>query len=178
MQTQIGHAVDSRQHIDVTCDQRTFRNHDDAEAWMLSENLENSSRDLESSLGRLIWIGRCSDHNRLPLEECQMSLASITKRATQNLGRVVLDENISLEGEPRRKIRERFAKCLSHFVVIRCAFHHVSMGVPRVAIRASERASDIRVDGPVAHPCSFRSVENTLRRRAVVASVFLNIENG
>src|SRR5207248_4465650 len=91
--------------------------------------------------------------------------------------RVVLDENISLEGEPRRKVRERFAKCLSHFVVIRCAFHHVSMGVPRVAIRASKRASDIRVDGPVAHPCSFRSVQNTLRRRAVVANVFLNVEN-
>src|SRR5260221_7437577 len=66
VKTQIRDSVDSRQHIDVASDQRTFRDHNHAQAWMVGEHLENSSCNLESSLGRLVWIGRPAAHHRFP----------------------------------------------------------------------------------------------------------------
>src|ERR1043166_8346241 len=114
---------------------------------MFRDHLENSARDLESPLGRLVWVGRCADHYRFALEKREMPVASVTKRAAQNIGRVVLDENGSFKREPGRKIRERFAECFAHFVVIRSALHNVAVRIPGVAIGAAESASDVRVDG-------------------------------
>ena len=107
-----------------------------------------------------------------------MLVASVAQRPAQNFGRVVLDENVALEREPWRELRERFAECFFHPVVVRGALHHVAMCVSRVAVSASESASDVGIDRPESHPGCLRSVENALRRGAVVPNVLLYADNG
>ena len=178
MKTEVGYPVDPRQNIDVSRDQRTLGDHHHAQSGMLSQHFQNTTSDLEATLGRLVRICRRADHYGFAREEREVLVASVTKRAAQNLGRVVLDENVALEREPGRKIGECIAQRFAHLVVTRRSLHHVAVRVPGVAVGAAERAADVGIDGPETHARRFRTVQHALRRRAVVSDVLLNVEHG
>src|SRR6266481_1140025 len=143
--------IDPGEQIDIARDERTFRDDHDAQTRMLREYLENSACNPESSLGRLIRICGSADHDRLALKQLEVAIASEPERATQNLRRVPLDENIPLEGEPWRQPVVCLAEYVGHFLVGSCPLHDVAMGVAGVAIGAAERAADVRIDGPESH---------------------------
>src|SRR5215203_4116894 len=121
---------------------------------MFSKNFEDPSRNAKSSLRGLIRIGRSTDDYRFSLEQRKMLLASLAERAREDIGSVLLHEDVALEGEPRRHrfvpLRER----IFHPIVVRRSFHHVPMRVAGVAVRTSKRAPDIRIDRPETHPRS------------------------
>src|SRR5256885_3437384 len=113
---------------------------------MLGENLQNSARDTEFSLGGLIGVRRGADDDRFTLEQLEVTVASKSESSTENLRRISLDENVSLEREPWRQLLVRVAERVGHFFVGGGALHHIAMRVARVAIRASEGAADVRID--------------------------------
>src|ERR1700730_6481727 len=137
--------IDPREQVDIACDERTLRDDHHAQSWMLSKHLENSACDPESSLGWLVRIRSRADHDRLALKQLEVAVASEPERATENLGRVSLHENVPLEGEPCRQPVVRLAEDIGHFCVGSRALHDVSVGVARVAIGAAERATDIGI---------------------------------
>ena len=88
----------------------------------------------------------------LALEQREMLVAAVAERAREDLAGVALDEDVSLEGEPRRDALDFGGGAVDEAVGGGCALHDVAMRVARVAVRASEGAADVRVDRPVAHP--------------------------
>jgi hypothetical protein len=64
-------------------------------------------------------------------------------------------------------------KRVLHSIAVGRALHYISMCISRVAVRASECAADIGIDGPESHPCNFGSVENVLRSGRVIPDILL-----
>src|SRR6202022_2503778 len=91
--------------------------------------------------------------------------------AAKNLGRVLFDEDISLECQPGRKLVVRLAELVGHPVLGCGALHHVAVGVPRVAVSATEGAADVRVDRPESHARRLWAVEDAFGGGGVVADV-------
>src|SRR5689334_14050398 len=140
---------------------------------MFRKHLQNSACDSESSLGWLIGVRCGADDYRLALEQTQMAIAAEAQSSAQNLGRVFLDEDIALEGEPGRQFVICFAELLNHFMVVGSSLHHPAVGVSCVAVSAAERAADVGIDRPESHAGGLGTVEDALRRRRVVPDVLL-----
>src|SRR2546423_7483384 len=173
MNRQIRVSVDTGEYVDVPRDQRTLGDDRHRKAGMFGEHFENSSRDSESPLGRLIRISRSADDDGLALEQTKMTIAAESQSSAQDLGRVLLDEDVALEREPRWQFVVRFTEFLNHFVVVGGSFHHPAMGVSGVAVSAAERAADVGIDRPESHAGGLGPVEDALRRRGVVPDVLL-----
>src|SRR4051812_24176245 len=107
---------------------------------MVRENLEASPRHAKSSLGRLIRISRSTYDDRVSLDEREMLVASLAESSCENVGSVLLDEDIALEGEPWRHRLVSFRERAFHLVAVRRALHHVAVCVSGVAVGASECA--------------------------------------
>ena len=58
---------------------------------MLRQHFENTTSDLEATLGRLVRIGGCADDDWFAGEELEILVTSVTECSTQNLRRIVLD---------------------------------------------------------------------------------------
>ena len=173
MNREIGQPVDARKDVDVACDERTLRDDGDAEPGMLRQHVQNSTRDAESPLGRLIRIGCRSDHDGFTVEQLQVAIAAESQGPAQDFGCVLFDKDVALEGQPRRELVIRFAKCVDHFLICGGALHHPAVRVARVTVGASERAADVRIDRPESHARRLGTIEDVLRGRGVVADVFL-----
>ncbi len=107
-----------------------------------------------------------------------MLLAPVPQRATEHRGRVALDDDVPLEGEPGRGARDVIGGAGVERVRGDGALHDVAMRVARVAVRTSEGAADVRVDGPEAHLRDLGPVEDAPRDGIVVRDVLLRIEDG
>src|ERR1035437_7072900 len=102
-----------------------------------------------------------------------MLVASLAKSLRKDVGRVLLDENVALEGEPRRHLFVAIRERTFHSLTVRRALHHVSMCVTRVTIGAAKRTPDVWIDRPESHTRRFGTVENALRGRRVIQNVLL-----
>ena len=107
-----------------------------------------------------------------------MLVAAMPQRARENFRRVLLDENVALEREPGRHRLVALGEDVFHSIIRSRALHDESVGIPRVTVRASESAANVWIDGPESHPRDFRSVEDVLRERGVVANVLLLSNDG
>ncbi len=166
-------ARDARQQVDVARDERTLGDDADGQPRMLGQHLEHRPRDAIATLGRLKRIGRRADDDRLAGEEREMFLGAVSQRASQHVGRVLLDEDAALEREPRRHRSMRRSQLLVIGIRVGVAVEHPAMRVARVAVGAAERAADVRIDRPEAHARRVGIVEHRLGHQADVADVLL-----
>jgi hypothetical protein len=107
-----------------------------------------------------------------------MLVTPVAQCARQHLSGVLLDEDATLEGEPRGHCRRGLPNVLSQHVGGDGALHDIPVCVASVAVRAAERAADVGVDRPEAHVGDFGSVEDALGADAHVSDVALLAEHG
>jgi len=88
----------------------------------------------------------------------------VAKRLAKDSRGVAFHDHLTLEREPRRERLGTFE---------RCAIDHVAMREASVAIRAAERAPDVRIDRPVVHTGRLRRIEYGPGRRAEVGDIRL-----
>jgi dolichyl-phosphate beta-glucosyltransferase len=80
---------------------------------------------------------------------------------------------MALEREPWRHVLQLGSERVAGRRTGQGPIDGVPVGVARVAVRASERTADVRIDRPVPHPGRCRAVQQSTRPRRVVANVLL-----
>ena len=125
------------------------------------------TRDAKASLGRLIRIRRRADHDRLALEQREVSVRAVAQRSAQDVGARSASRRSAARTRARAASSSR-ASCRSACsgFAVACALEHPAVGVARVAVGAPERAADVRIDRPEAHPRRFGPVEDARARRS------------
>ena len=145
---------------------------------MLGQHLEHRARHAKAALRGLKRIRRRADDDRVAREQREMLFRSVPQRSSQHVGGVLLDEDAPLEREPRRQRVARRAKIVAIRIRVGVAVEHPPMRVARVAVRASERAADVRIHRPEPHAGDLGAVQHIPRDGAEVADVLLLPNHG
>ena len=113
-----------------------------------------------------------------PRSRASVLFGAVSQRLSEDVGRVLFDEDASLEREPGRHSVVRRLKVGMLGVLRRVPVEHPAVRVARVAVGAPERAADVRIDRPEPHARGLGPVQNVPRDRAEVANVLLFANHG
>src|SRR5665647_2601290 len=100
-----------------------------------------------------------------------MLVAALSQSSGEDIGRILLHEDVALEREPGWHLFVALGERGLHPIIVGRALHHIAMSVSRVAVGAAERAAHVRIDRPESHPRRFGTVENAAGELRVVANV-------
>src|SRR5258705_5026106 len=163
MDLEVAARLNAPEHIGVARDERTLGDDAEVQALAARQPLEDSAREPEAPLGRLVWIRGGTDDNWGGLTDRGTDRPKVATQVVFECDQQpLLHEHPLLERLPPVRAAELVEFGVRQPTRVVRALDGVAVRVARVAVRAAEFAPDVGVERPEIDAGLLRRVEYRL----------------